>query len=59
LRLGEKATITYVDQTGVVTVREIQPREFITVGGDSFVLAHCYLRGGTRYFRMDRIRKIN
>lgn len=58
LRLGEKATITYIDHTGAVTVRAIQPREFITLGRDSFVLAHCFLRGGMRYFRMDRIREI-
>lgn len=59
LRLGKKATITYVDQAGMVTVREIQPREFITMGRDTFVLAHCYLRGGMRYFKMDRIREIS
>ncbi len=58
LRLGEKATITYIGQSGSVTVRVIQPREFITMGRDAYVLAHCFLRGGMRYFKLDRIKEI-
>lgn len=59
IELGASISITYRDQSGVVTVREIRPREFITIGGDTYVLAHCSLRGDTRYFRMDRIISIN
>lgn len=59
LQLGKTATITYRDQDGALTIRSIQPREFITVGNNAFVLAHCDLRGDIRYFRMDRIKAIN
>jgi hypothetical protein len=59
LQLGEKANITYVDHSGSITVRTIHPREFITVGSEAYVLAYCNLRGGTRYFKMDRIIEIN
>jgi DNA polymerase III epsilon subunit family exonuclease len=58
LQLGAKANITYVDNSGAITVRTIHPREFITIGGQSYVLAHCSLRGDTRYFKMDRIIEI-
>jgi DNA polymerase III epsilon subunit family exonuclease len=59
LQLGEKASITYVDQSGTITVRTIHPREFITIGSEAYVLAYCNLRGDTRYFKMDRIIEIN
>lgn len=55
IELGEAVDITYMDNAGKVTTRKIQPREFITVGEDVYVLAYCYLRGETRYFKMDRI----
>ncbi|MBP7735279.1 MAG: WYL domain-containing protein [Spirochaetes bacterium] len=55
LKLGEKADITYTDHSGTVTSRTILPMEFITAGGDAYVLAHCYMRNDKRFFRMDRI----
>ncbi|MBN2158709.1 MAG: WYL domain-containing protein [Spirochaetes bacterium] len=59
IELGGSVIITYADQSGAVTVREIHPREFISIGGVTYVLAHCSLRGDTRYFRLDRIIRIN
>jgi DNA polymerase III epsilon subunit family exonuclease len=59
LQLGEKVSITYLDQEGSTTVRTIHPREFITIGSDAYVLAYCSLRGDTRYFKLDRIIEIN
>jgi DNA polymerase III epsilon subunit family exonuclease len=59
LQLGEKVSITYVDQSGSTTVRTIHPREFITIGSEAYVLAYCSLRGDTRYFKLDRIIEIN
>lgn len=58
LKLGEKSDITYTDHSGAVTRRTILPIEFITAGGETYVLAHCYLRGDNRFFRMDRIDSI-
>ncbi len=55
LKLGEKADITYTDHSGAVTIRTILPIEFITAGGDTYVLAHCYLRDDNRFFRVNRI----
>jgi DNA polymerase-3 subunit epsilon len=55
IELGKTVDITYMDNAGNVTTRTIQPREFITVENDVYVLAYCHLRGDTRYFRMDRI----
>ncbi|OHD64379.1 MAG: hypothetical protein A2176_01450 [Spirochaetes bacterium RBG_13_51_14] len=59
IMLGKTVDITYIDQSGNVTKRKIHPREFITVGGETYLLAHCHLRGDTRYFKMDRIMEIN
>jgi DNA polymerase III subunit epsilon len=55
IELGKTVDISYMDNVGNVTTRTIQPREFITVGDDVYVLAYCQLRGETRYFRIDRI----
>jgi DNA polymerase III subunit epsilon len=55
IELGGVVDITYMDNAGNVTTRKIQPREFITVGEEVYVLAYCFLRGENRYFKMDRI----
>ncbi len=59
IRLGARARITYTDQSGAVTVREIDPREFVTLGSTPYLLAFCYLRNDIRYFRLDRIISVN
>lgn len=55
LRPGERVRITYRDSAGSRTVRDIEPREFVTLGGAGYLLAYCHLREDIRYFRLDRI----
>lgn len=59
LRPGKRARITYADRSGARTVRDIEPREFITMEGAGYLLAYCYLREDVRYFRLDRIVSID
>ncbi len=55
LRPGERVRISYRDSSGSRTVRDIEPREFVTLGGVGYLLAYCHLRQDIRYFRLDRI----
>jgi DNA polymerase III epsilon subunit family exonuclease len=55
IQLGSNVGIRYQDHTGMVTTRTINPREFITYHGETYVLAFCYLRNDMRYFNINRI----
>jgi DNA polymerase III epsilon subunit family exonuclease len=52
---GVRVRITYRDGSGGRTVRDIEPREFVTMGEAGYLLAYCHLREDMRYFRLDRI----
>jgi predicted DNA-binding transcriptional regulator YafY len=49
--------LTYVDGTGTETGRDVEPVAF--TGGDRnwYLIGWCRLRGGTRVFRIDRVRR--
>jgi DNA polymerase III epsilon subunit family exonuclease len=53
--IGEEVTIRYTDSDGIVTTRQILPKEFLTYGKNNYILAHCFLRGSERCFMTSRI----
>jgi len=56
--IGEEVTIRYIDSDGVVTRRQILPKEFLTYGKHNYILAHCFLRNSERCFMTSRIMEI-
>jgi predicted DNA-binding transcriptional regulator YafY len=51
--------VTYhAAHTDAVTERTIAPYCFWRSGGELYVIAHCYLRGEARSFRVDRFRRV-
>jgi predicted DNA-binding transcriptional regulator YafY len=48
--------IDYVDGSGVATSRQVEPAALARDRGQWYLLAHCRLRQGPRWFRVDRIR---
>lgn len=50
--------ITYLDSQGQQTNRMIQPLRLQVSYGIVYLVAHCYLRGAERNFRIDRILSI-
>jgi len=53
--IGEEVTIRYVDSDGIITIRNILPKEFLTYGRHNYIRAHCFLRDSERYFMTSRI----
>lgn len=53
--IGEEVTIKYIDSDGVVTRRQILPKEYLTYGKNNYILAHCFLRDSERCFMTSRI----
>jgi len=53
--IGEEVTIRYIDSDGVVTKRQILPKEFLKYGKNNYILAHCFLRDSERCFMTSRI----
>lgn len=53
--IGEEVTIRYIDSDGVVTERQILPKEFFSYGKNNYILAHCFLRDSERCFLASRI----
>lgn len=49
--------IEYVDRLGVVTSRSVDPIGLMTVARYWYLVAWCRLRGDSRAFRLDRIRR--
>ena len=60
LRQGRPLRIRYKDIRGALSVRVIQPQEVSPgKGGVIYLTGECFLRGGTRTFRLDRILQMN
>jgi len=57
--IGEEVTIRYIDSDGIVTKRQILPKEFLTYGKNNYILAHCFLRNSERCFMTSRIMEID
>ena len=53
--IGEEVTIRYIDSDGIITRRQILPKEFLTYGKNNYILAHCFLRDSERCFMTSRI----
>ena len=50
--------LAYEDKDGGLTSREVEPMGLVGVDAWWYLAGHCRLRGGTRVFRMDRIRAV-
>jgi DNA polymerase-3 subunit epsilon len=55
LRTGRLMRIRYRDGYGATTERLIRPIQLTNRFGDMYLVAHCYLRNGSRTFAIDRI----
>lgn len=55
LRRQVAVTILYTDSEGKESRRTIEPMAYARTSGNWSVLAWCHLRGGGRWFRLDRI----
>ncbi|MHB1295595.1 MAG: exonuclease domain-containing protein [Anaerolineae bacterium] len=55
LREGALLRLRYVTEQGSESVRLVRPLSVESYGGSVILVAHCYLRDGTRHFRLDRI----
>lgn len=55
LRRQVAVTIAYTSSQGKRTRRTIEPMAYVRTSGSWGVLAWCHLRGGGRWFRLDRI----
>jgi predicted DNA-binding transcriptional regulator YafY len=55
LRRQVAVTIVYTSSEGKRTRRTIEPMAYVRTSGNWGVLAWCHLRGGGRWFRLDRI----
>jgi DNA polymerase III epsilon subunit family exonuclease len=53
---GETLRIVYEDRFGKTSRRIVRPSRVVSVQGYLMLEAHCLLRGGTRCFRLDRVR---
>jgi predicted DNA-binding transcriptional regulator YafY len=51
--------VDYTDAQGARTTRDVEPAALAQTGGHWYLLAHCRLRAGPRWFRLDRIRAAN
>jgi predicted DNA-binding transcriptional regulator YafY len=49
--------LDYEDKDGAVTSREVEPSGLVGVEDQWYLVGHCRLRGGTRVFRVDRVRR--
>lgn len=54
---GRVVAVVYEDRSGAVTRREIEPAGLVGVDDRWYLVGHCRLRGGTRVFRVDRVRE--
>jgi DNA polymerase III epsilon subunit family exonuclease len=50
-------TIVYQDRFGNTSRRVVRPLRVVSIQGYLMMEAHCLLRGGTRCFRLDRVRE--
>jgi predicted DNA-binding transcriptional regulator YafY len=48
--------LDYEDKVGATTRREVEPAGLVGVEDRWYLVGHCRLRGGTRVFRVDRVR---
>jgi len=53
--IGKEVTIKYIDSDGIITRRQILPKEYLTYGKNNYILAHCFLRDSERCFMTSRI----
>lgn len=56
--IGEEVTIRYIDSDGIITTRQILPKEFLKYGKNNYILAHCFLRNSERCFMTSRIMSV-
>ncbi len=54
---GRVVALDYEDRSGAVTRREVEPAGFVGVDDKWYLVGHCRLRGDTRVFRVDRVRR--
>jgi len=57
LARGLSVRILYEDRFGKKSRRTVRPLRVVAVQGCLMMEAHCLLRGGTRCFRLDRVRE--
>lgn len=53
------AKIEYIDSNGEITSRDVKIEEIFVFDSMFYLNGFCYLRNGTRSFRVDRIHKID
>lgn len=54
---GRVVSIEYEDKSGSTTAREVEPAGLVGVEDRWYLVGHCRLRGDTRVFRADRVRR--
>ncbi|MBM3321632.1 MAG: WYL domain-containing protein [Candidatus Eisenbacteria bacterium] len=59
LARGTSVRILYEDRFGKKSRRTVRPLRVVSVQGCLMMEAHCLLRGGTRCFRLDRVREFD
>nr|WP_244994269.1 YafY family protein [Actinomadura coerulea] len=57
IRTRRVVRLTYVDRTGAETERDVEPVTFTASGDGWYLTAWCRMRGGSRVFRTDRVRR--
>ncbi|MGI5420909.1 helix-turn-helix transcriptional regulator [Actinomadura luteofluorescens] len=57
IRTRRVVRLTYVDRTGTETERDVEPVTFTASGNGWYLTAWCRMRGGSRIFRTDRVRR--
>lgn len=55
VKARRRVWLRYLDEQGSATERDVDPYGVVQRGGRWYVAGHCYLRGGLRVFRLDRI----
>lgn len=57
VRTRRVVRLTYVDRAGAETERDVEPVSFTASGKGWYLTAWCRMRGGSRVFRTDRVRR--
>ncbi|MEV3925715.1 helix-turn-helix transcriptional regulator [Actinomadura coerulea] len=57
IRTRRVVRLIYVDRTGAETERDVEPVTFTASGDGWYLTAWCRMRGGSRVFRTDRVRR--
>ncbi|NDU76376.1 WYL domain-containing protein [Actinomadura sp. DSM 109109] len=57
IRTRRVVRLTYVDRAGAETERDVEPVSFTASADGWYLTAWCRMRGGSRIFRTDRVRR--